>query len=60
MALTPMMRQYMEVKERYADCILFFTTTSTPIASIFSCKAIARISLPENTFINPMIFIFID
>ena len=24
MALTPMMRQYMEVKERYTDCILFF------------------------------------
>ena len=24
MALTPMMRQYMEVKDRYTDCILFF------------------------------------
>ncbi|MGL5616827.1 MAG: DNA mismatch repair protein MutS [Sarcina sp.] len=24
MALTPMMRQYMEIKERYEDCILFF------------------------------------
>lgn len=24
MALTPMMRQYMEIKERYQDCILFF------------------------------------
>lgn len=24
MALTPMMRQYFEVKENYKDCILFF------------------------------------
>lgn len=24
MALTPMMRQYMEIKEKYQDCILFF------------------------------------
>ena len=24
MALTPMMRQYLEIKERYSDCILFF------------------------------------
>lgn len=24
MALTPMMRQYLEVKERYSDCVLFF------------------------------------
>ena len=24
MALTPMMRQYVEIKERYKDCILFY------------------------------------
>ena len=24
MALTPMMRQYVEIKERYEDCILFY------------------------------------
>ena len=24
MALTPMMRQYIEIKEKYQDCILFF------------------------------------
>ena len=24
MALTPMMRQYFEIKENYKDCILFF------------------------------------
>lgn len=24
MSLTPMMKQYLEIKEKYPDCILFF------------------------------------
>jgi DNA mismatch repair protein MutS len=24
MALTPMMRQYLDIKEKYKDCIIFF------------------------------------